>query len=106
MKTLTYGTLPDHSDIITAVRECNVLGHYGIELKGRDREMFHLCPHGTFQGRGIYTLNPTEVVNLLESLTCIFDNEPSHGDNWTEEECEWAGEFASSILTTLGFEWV
>jgi hypothetical protein len=85
MRTLNFGQLPDLNQF---------------------RDSFHsFCPDGIYRVRnslvienGDYTVDT--LWDLLVKLIDVWDNDP------IQEVSEQAGNLASSILETLGFEWV
>ena len=103
--TLCYGTVPSFEAFKEAFdRECP---HYVYELdvRGTDARMF--ADIGLGNGAGHYSVSVQSLYALLDQLGAIAEGHISHGViPWSDEQREWAGDFASSILTTLGFEWV
>lgn len=112
MKTLTFGQLPAFHEIIMAVEEhCGADGLYPIELNMRGLSMarslrlaLNDCANSLFHGdngKQGYLFDSHEMVQLLRNLTDASNN-PDNSD----DQIEWAGDFASGIMFTLGFEWV
>ena len=115
MKTLTYGTLPSFEEFETAMNntfgsddddtvrydirfskvDCNGIIDCGIELP-----MLPVLVDGKPTAR----LDAEHLYALCEAL-CKF-SEYEGASDVTTEQLEWAGDFCSSILTTLGFEWI
>jgi hypothetical protein len=109
-KTLTYGTLPSFESFEAAYGvACNDGYEYTMELNDADCTMFidtSIDGIGTNLGcqspnhtKVTFHFTPRELYSLLEALV------ETHRENKCEVECEWAGDFASSILSTLGFDW-
>ena len=89
MKSMTYGTVPEFPDFAEAF-DREVRHAYRIDLGGSDSKAAdnaRITIGGDYDCDELYDL-----VNILAR-------------RW-ESGSDWAGDFASSILTTLGFEWV
>lgn len=84
MKTLTYGNLPTYDDFATAFESDLDLG---------PNTLYHIRNDPYF---GSDDLTCTEIYEQLERAR----------DDWEKNGSEPAGDFASAVLTTLGFEWV
>lgn len=100
-KTLTFGTVPSFEEFSAAMCAAINNGTFGIVCNGSDRSMMDACglPNQT-------RFTALDLYELVESLAAINAGHVSHGEPWTDEQMEWAGSFASSILSTLDFEWV
>lgn len=95
MTSMTYGDLPTR-EAFDAAWEAEGLDSYRVRLNSRDSDALDwACPEFAVAG-------PWEADELWEILTgltaCWESGDPYAGDA--------AGDLASSILTTLGFEWV
>jgi len=94
MQTMTYGIMPSKDDFTAAFnRECS--NGYKIELNSRDSnavEEFNL-------GNGTWSCD-----DLWFALHEINDTDPGQFQN--DAMMERALDLVSSILFTLGFEWV
>jgi hypothetical protein len=103
MKTLTYGTLPGFKAFEAAFIGATG-GIYHIRLSVRDMSMFDTIGLEPYAAE--YTCE--ELYSLLEALVAAYDgSEPLDCDaDDVADTADWAGDFASSILTTLGFEWI
>lgn len=119
MKTLTYGTLPTFLEIEAAFNvECPD-GLYEVGLPRSGTDFANLNAAGLLvrddgiegiesrytavemaHSRNTYFYTAAQLYRLLENLTEL------HAIDSDEPYADWAGDFASSILTTLGFEWV
>lgn len=104
MIRLTFGTLPTFDEFEPAFYRAASIpqGLYTIILNDSDRRMLEAV--GIDAGR---RYDCESLYTLVDQLAAISDGHISHGvEPWTDEQMEWAGGFASSILTTLGFEWI
>jgi hypothetical protein len=87
---MTYGTLPPPVAIRLAMEEGGIERGYRYKMGRSDREMaarVGVPSEGTFDAHELY--------EILEKLTIA----------WEQGE-DLAGDFASGILDTLGFEWI
>lgn len=107
-KTLTFGTVPSFEEFEAACRTDGGIP-YCIGLRGADlRNMMSagLADTGRMQSQHLHGeyldcfYGPEQLYRLVENLVELhhIDSDPKFA--------EWAGSFASSILSTLGFEWV
>lgn len=85
---MTYGVVPDYATFEKHFDEEVPRGMYNIRLSSGDSKNV-----GKLVGDGEYTCK--ELYNVIKKLK----------DAW-ENGNEAAGDFASSIMETLGFEWV
>lgn len=107
MKSMTFGTIPALEEFKTAFHNALIAdgvftGMYRIMLtSATDVRMNEEL------GLGIPRLSDCEsLYALLDRLGAVAEGHISHGEiMWTDEQMDWAGGFASSIMTTLGFEW-
>lgn len=100
MKTLTYGVLPEFNVFYEAFIE-STGGTYAIRLSDADVRMFEsIAALEPFLHYGRYSC--IELYDLLETLYEKADE--IDGEGYTASS--WASEFASSILSTLGFGWI
>ena len=105
MQSLSYGTLPDCADIVTA---CNG-EHYKMELVGDDSDVVtraisqgidaHLEAVRFSQFDAGHKLGVEVEAESMPVLLRRLNEIHESGDDS-------AGDLASSILSTLGFEWV
>jgi hypothetical protein len=98
VKTLTYGTLPGFKAFeIAFYKEASVpQGMYRILLSSSDAATFKAV------GLGCATLYDCEsLYDLVRDLRDAWDSDV-RGDDVADA----AGSFASSIMFTLGFEWM
>jgi hypothetical protein len=102
-KSMTYGTLPtrDEIDALFAAT-CGSTGYvYRVELKGADLATFRRVEAleqgavGEHGPEAVGAWNSRDVFNVLSDLETLW----SAGDDD-------AGNLASSILATLGVEWI
>ena len=107
MKPLTYGTLPSFFDFKFSFACLVKTERYDVELGATDARMFEETglPSGTLNtnGKYAYSYDVEQLYALCEAL--VSANDGFNGGE-SEEEAEWAGDFCSHILTTLGFEWI
>jgi len=94
----SYGELPTRSQFDSHFRQIVGQGPYEMELVGQDAAFMQAHYGGTeftgAYGKAGYALDADELWGVVVSLTKAFDG----GDDD-------AGDFASSILFTLNFEW-
>ncbi len=112
MTTLTYGTLPNYTELQAAFNK-NVAGdEYRITSPRSSTDCYMLDELSLYEfGRyccdeeGVdMWLNSAQLYDLCEALCELWDNEAAFMRD--SEQCNWAGDFCSSILSTLGYEWV
>lgn len=95
MTSMTYGTLPSRADFDSAYEAECPEGYY-VKLNGRDADLVDWAledvePHGVWDA--------DETWSVLLGLVRLWESDDVYAGDV-------AGELASSILTTLGFEWV
>lgn len=95
MKSMTYGILPSRVEFEAAF-ETQCADGYAVRLNGRDADILDWVgtvsdSHGTW--------DVDEAWETLALLTNCFNE----GDPYASE---YAGNLASCILETLGFEWI
>lgn len=92
--TLTYGILPTFAAFAAAFEAACPEGVYHVTLNTRDSDLVEWV---SAPGGSEWTAE--ETWETLARLTnCWAEGDPYAAD--------YAGDFASAILTTLGFEWV
>jgi hypothetical protein len=113
-RSMTYGVLPPYKEFLAAIRENNpdedrpylAPGQkYPMELVGMDvrvADKIGLEPSGVGDyGKPRYELTEKQLYAMLKKLVRVFDS------NMKDEAMrEAAGDLASSVMTTLGFEWI
>lgn len=110
MKTLAYGTLPNHEEFLDAVLNSNsdTGSRYDIEFNRTDKDMMKcagLLSEGRFET--FYEAHKLVACYTAEQLYCLVQNLIElHETDSDVQYANWAGNFASLILATLGFEWI
>jgi hypothetical protein len=99
MKTLTYGTLPSYFDFNQAFAVITPNGVYALRLSDSDARMFEATGVGPYDTQ----YNCQRLYALCEALVWEIERPV---EVTAEGEESWAGDFCSSILATLGFEWI
>ncbi len=89
MKSLNYGQLPSRAEFRKAYKKEVGSGPYKIKFGLSDAR------HIGVPGNTVEYLTEGELWALVKMLIRAFEM----GD-------EWSGDFASSVLYTLGFEWI
>lgn len=115
MKSLTHGILPTEVAFADAYEVEIGDVTYGMSLNLSDQAMIEACglsslftnPNGYRVGhmapyRTEFTCS--QLYALVEALAAANTDERLFMTN--NDAANWAGDFASSILATLGFEWV
>ncbi len=104
MISLSYGQVPDFDEFeqqFYASPDVPHTGMYCIILSESDARMHEEC--------GLYAARMYDCESLyafVDSLSAVADGHHSHGEPWSEQQMDWAGSFASSIMFTLGYDWV
>lgn len=91
MHALTYGVLPPKEKFLERFAKEVPDGEYDYTLKGEDAEAAQradIPTEGTLSGEKLY--------GAIKKLV----------QQWEDEDDEEAGDLASSILSTIGFEWI
>lgn len=110
-KTLTYGTLPSFEEFAAGFATQNEGHYFPMSLNASDAAMFNALGLPTYGGistdnKWACEYTAEQLYALCEALVATFYAE---GTEFQEVElqsnAEWAGDFCSSILSTLGFEW-
>jgi len=95
-KRLTYGTMPDwktfKNNFHAPDDEDRIFTEYTLELRSRDDEIKGITK------LGFYSLTDRELYRLVNRLAIRWKLNRRDSNN--------AGSLASSILYTLGFEWL
>lgn len=127
-KSMTWGTLPEFPAFkayVEAARDEDdepVIGPpgnvYHMELVGRDKESAKLAlktlfAAGTrvafeqFEGRhGKYGLRFLDLVSLHKFILALLTVSEMEAEEGEKDESEGPADLASSIMSTLGYEWV
>lgn len=114
MKTLTYGTVPSFEEFKAAFEgdeTIQAMRGYEITLPETSTDYRNLrsagllAPErylsGAIRGyRMVINYSAEQLYRLIENLAEL------HSIDSDDSFRDWAGDFASSILTTLGFEWL
>ncbi len=116
MKTLTYGTLPNYTEFKAAFNKNGDGEAYEIIVRDgsidkdmlsalelwRSEQIVFVSDKGVGRFEAQFKYN--ELYDLCEALCELWGNEAAFMRD--SEQCNWAGDFCSSILSTLGYEWV
>lgn len=121
MKTLTYGTLPSFEEFSKAFKDADRGSTYTVSFNDSDFNMaanldllFEGTYHTTYASRTSayrwdYEFTAEQLYALCEALCEVearFQGPSFDGSEEQIAQADWALGFCSSILSTLGFEWV
>lgn len=98
MISLTFGVLPPRETFDAAFEmECRKTKGFGVDLNSSDSDLLEWAGVCGVPYTGLWDADDTW--GVITRLTAQWES----GDPYAGDEC---GQLASSILSTLGFEWV
>jgi hypothetical protein len=103
MRSMTYGTLPTREALDALFLAACPSDRYELVLKGEDRATFARAEalarerqFDEFMGNDHGHWNAREFFNAVDALRTL----------WDERGDDAAGDLASSLLATIGIEWI